>query len=627
MCSLRCRYCVKNNTKLCCSASNMKEVGECVVKTYKRIGQVNTENWYYGYGVNPEWCPLIELEKMITDFKKGYNNLLKSLNNISVEVKKTESQKIDDEKMLEKNPITISFTCKTYYTDKHGRTILDSVDNADIVFDDLCNDENKKAQIIEFLNSNCKTSSFYIDKNYGIHCIEKDEKAIDIKIETKEESLPEYINFIDVPGTFSIGGGNLKTLKGCPKYVGFGFDCSSNKLKTLEYAPEIINYKEKEENREIDVNFNCSYNLIESFENCPTVKKGSIICNKNKIKTFKGIQEIIDGSLYCQDNEIDSFDYLPKIKMTFNASGNLFENIDEKEIKNITGCTNVIIKWCDEKIKRTNLTKEFLKNAIMKYGKDDFEFKYNTYFGKEPTKLTSKNGKIMVTCKRHNLSFETYPQEFLNGNKLCPICRMEKYNFKKHDKNQYKERARGEQDKEIYVSLLCKNDEIVEKIISFINSNITPDIYYAYYINEDYTIDIEPGYEYGWQGLNNPYKGVCVTVENKDIPNYIKFGEVVVSRFILTSKKWNQETEKYIQNKKIESFNGCPRRIFGDFICKNENISSFIGMPSFIGGVFDMSDNTFDDDAWEYAKKHIESDFGDYKISNNKFVKYRKELY
>ena len=50
-------------------------------------------------------------------------------------------------------------------------------------------------------------------------------------------------------------------------------------------------------------------------------------------------------------------------------------------------------------------------------------------------------------------------------------------------------------------------------------------------------------------------------------------------------------------------------------------------MPSFIGGIFDFSNNELTDDSWEYAKNNIDSEFGDYKLTNNYFVKYRNELY
>jgi len=77
----------------------------------------------------------------------------------------------------------------------------------------------------------------------------------------------------------------------------------------------------------------------------------------------------------------------------------------------------------------------------------------------------------------------------------------------------------------------------------------------------------------------------------------------------------------------LEKFEYMPLYIEGDCIMKNHNISSFVGMPLYIGGTFNISSNNFTDESWEYAKDNIDAEFRDYNIKKNKFVKYRKELY
>lgn len=502
-----------------------------------------------------------------------------------------------------------------------------------VEFDDSCDDNNKKKLIRSFLNKQCPDSHFYVDENYGIYCLESEDGKIDISIRIDDESLPEYINFIRVPGYFSITGrynegmhGNLKTLRGCPKYVGLGFNCSFNKLESLEYAPEVVNFKEKDEDLtkwegqivDDDVSFDCGNNLLTSLENCPMVKNGSVICSGNEIKSLRGLQKEINGSLLCYDNNINSFDFLPKVKGFLQLGYNLFQNINEEYIKEISGCQELSIKGCDKKINSKRITSEFIKKTTAKFDK---------LYDFNGTTLLTQNGKIDVKCKKHNLTFEAYPNEFLEDAVVCPICRMEKYGFKTHDRESYATYPRGQQDKDICVHTSCVDKELVDKIAKFINDNVTPNIYYTYFIGEDYIIDVEPGYEYAWQGLNNPNKGISISVASKTMPEYIKFGEAIVSRFTITSKKWDFSSEKWVQGEKVDTFEGCPNRVFGDFICKNENVSSFIGMPNFIGGIFDISNNILDDEAWDYAKEHIDAEFGDYKISKNKFVKYRKELY
>jgi len=635
MCDFNCTYCVWNGEKLCCSASDMKEVGENVVKEYNLlsggIGKKYSENWYYGYGVKPEWCPLTEIEVLVKDINKGFEDLFESFKNLSIDVVKSENIETESNIECENNSeegkredsLALTLSVQSYRTDKEGRMVLYSVNEAEIVFDELCTDENKKKQIIDFLNTQCKTSSFYIDENYGIYCLEKAEKAIDIYINIQEESLPEYINFIRVPGYFSISGkynklmrGNLRTLRGCPRYVGLGFNCSCNKLESLEYAPEVVNFKEKDEDLtrwggqlyDDSVSFDCGDNLLTSLENCPVVRKGSILCRRNKIKSLKGIQSEINGSLDCSENELSSFDYLPKIGNWFYADSNLFQDINEKEIKENSGCQKLSIRECDIKIKRKSLTSVFLKKATAIFG-NLYDF--------SNTVLLTPNGRIDVKCKKHNLTFEAYPNEFIEDAIVCPICRIEKYGFKTHNRKDYTIYPIYQQLKYISVHHLCKDKELIDKIAKFIIANVKLTIYYTFFIGEDYTIDIEPGYEFAWQGLNNPNKGVLISVPGKRIPEYIKFGEAIVSSFTITSKR----------EEKVNSFEGCPNRVFGDFICKHENVSSFIGMPIFIGGIFDISDNILDDNAWDYAKEHINAEIGDYNISKNKFIKYRKKLY
>lgn len=600
-----CEYYSEKGTDIYCGKSE-KNIGY-TVNNWANTGYPRKVFNFSEY--KPEWCPLTISNPIV------------------------KKEKLSDKFVLVDNgggDAVITLGYKTYHTDKYGREILESVEEVEVKFDDLCTDEHKKNKIKKFLNQHCKLSSFYVDENYGIYCLEKDGKEIDINIRVNDVSLPSYINFVRVPGYFCISGGGIKTLKGCPKYVGLGFNCSHNKIENFDDAPLVINFKEKEENLsdwegktyDNNVSFDCSYNLIKSLDGCPNVKKGSIICDRNKIVSFKGIQSHIDGSLICVNNNISSFDDLPKISGTFNGSDNLFTNVNEDELKKITSCSKVCVGGCDRKIKSMSLTNDFLKLAVGKYGNDDFEFVGKTYWGEEPTTLTSENCKIGIKCKKHNFYFETYPKDFLSGEKQCPICKMEKYGFTKKTNTDFKLVQNG-----IYCSKNCKDEELVKKIVNYINYHISSNRCILY-INADYTIDAESD-DLASLNNNNPYYGVTVTVATGAIPDYINFGEIVANQFVLTSKKWDASTEKFIENDKLNTFRGCPRRVFGDFICKDEKISSFMGMPIFIGGLFDISNNELTDDAWEYAKEHMprETEFGDYKIPNNKFVKYRKELY
>ena len=90
-------------------------------------------------------------------------------------------------------------------------------------------------------------------------------------------SLP--FNFNKVEGPFSCSYNNLKTLKGCPKYVGGDFYCYTNRITSLEGGPEIV--------------------------------MGSYHCFNCDLTTLKGIAKHIGGHLYCYANNLESLDFLP----------------------------------------------------------------------------------------------------------------------------------------------------------------------------------------------------------------------------------------------------------------------------------------------------------------------------
>jgi len=51
------------------------------------------------------------------------------------------------------------------------------------------------------------------------------------------EKFPEYIKFRTINGDFSVKGNGMTSLRGCPEYVRDNFNCSNNKLTSLEFAP------------------------------------------------------------------------------------------------------------------------------------------------------------------------------------------------------------------------------------------------------------------------------------------------------------------------------------------------------------------------------------------------------
>jgi hypothetical protein len=197
------------------------------------------------------------------------------------------------------------------------------VELCDIFFDEKCKNKKLVNNIKNWLINDqiFFYNNIFIDSNYNLNC------SGTIKIESKNQSLPEFIVFNEVMGEFTLQGGEFTTLYGVPKLVGGRFDCSSNKLKTLEFAPHVVGFNCNENEY---CNFNCSNNEITSLINSPVVLNGDYFCYNNKLSTLEGIQSEIKGSLICNNNKLTTIKHAPlKINGNFNVSNNLLSNIDD----------------------------------------------------------------------------------------------------------------------------------------------------------------------------------------------------------------------------------------------------------------------------------------------------------
>jgi hypothetical protein len=133
----------------------------------------------------------------------------------------------------------------------------------------------------------------YKIKNYTIN----DDLSIDVDYNVRLEfiGLKEIpLKFNRVGLNFTIGENNIKSLIGCPKWVGGGFSIFDNDLTSLEFCPEYVGG-----------NFYCRDNKLTSLEGLPKYIGGdSIHCSGNKIWSFVGIPDNFRGRLYCTENPI-----------------------------------------------------------------------------------------------------------------------------------------------------------------------------------------------------------------------------------------------------------------------------------------------------------------------------------
>lgn len=167
----------------------------------------------------------------------------------------------------------------------------------------------------------------------------------------------------EVGGNFNCSHNSLTTLKGAPNKVGGDFDCSHNKLHSLEYLPEEIggevvfhhnliivqNGQEYDLNNfprdvkilgnldlsgmgltklpdlsgvEVEGDFNCSGNMLESLEGAPEKVGGDFNCSRNKLNSIIGAPKEIGGDFILSNNNIEILGALPKVKGVIHYEAN-----------------------------------------------------------------------------------------------------------------------------------------------------------------------------------------------------------------------------------------------------------------------------------------------------------------
>ena len=102
------------------------------------------------------------------------------------------------------------------------------------------------------------------------------------------------LKFRNVTDDFDCSNNRLTTLEGCPEKVGGSFDCDKNNLTSLEGAP-----------KSVSGHFWCDINKLTSLKGCPELVGGYFDCRNNEIRTFEYLPLSIGGKFYCYDNPIE----------------------------------------------------------------------------------------------------------------------------------------------------------------------------------------------------------------------------------------------------------------------------------------------------------------------------------
>jgi hypothetical protein len=125
--------------------------------------------------------------------------------------------------------------------------------------------------------------------------------------------------------SFLCHGNQLVSLEGAPKSVGGNFYCSNNQLISLEGAP-----------KSVGGNFDCYKNQLISLEGAPKSVGGNFYCISNQLTSLEGAPESVCGDFYCRSNNLVSLENCPPNIKMLRCDGNpIFKYWDGLKISDL----------------------------------------------------------------------------------------------------------------------------------------------------------------------------------------------------------------------------------------------------------------------------------------------------
>jgi hypothetical protein len=103
------------------------------------------------------------------------------------------------------------------------------------------------------------------------------------------------LQFGKVTDTFNCSSNRIVSLDGAPREVGGDFLCYDNKLTSLESSPI-----------EVDGEFNCAYNKLSSLKGASKKVGGRFFCSYNKLTSLEGSPKQVGDIFYCHDNDLET---------------------------------------------------------------------------------------------------------------------------------------------------------------------------------------------------------------------------------------------------------------------------------------------------------------------------------
>ena len=146
----------------------------------------------------------------------------------------------------------------------------------------------------------CSVSSPYYSKNARGVIIEVNDRLIDYT--APRWTLNPKTGLVDVAVTFDCSKQGLKDFKGVKfGVVAWNFDCTGNRLTSLEGAPQ-----------EVGDHFLCEDNQLTSLEGAPQRVGGQFSCKDNQLTSLVGAPHKVKDDFLCDNNSLISLVGAPR---------------------------------------------------------------------------------------------------------------------------------------------------------------------------------------------------------------------------------------------------------------------------------------------------------------------------
>jgi len=384
------------------------------------------------------------------------------------------------------------------------------------------------------------------------------------------------VKFKEVKGQFDCSRNKLTSLEGAPEYVGTSLFCDNNKLTSLKGAPKWVNYT-----------FDCSYNQLETLEGAPEFVGGRFICDDNPVSEEELKKTIDRDYLQLPEDEKSKIRQKKIISRVLEAS---------KCTQNEDGTWS-----CEGSV---DLRKLNLKELLVKFKRVEKDFKCSH------NNLTSLEGAPEYVggyfdCSHNELtSLEGAPKEVgehfnCSHNKLTTLEGAPEHvgGFFDCAYNQLETLEGAPEEISGYFYCVINKLTTLEGAPEYVGGN------FDCTNNQLTSLEGAPRRVDGhFRCLNNQLR----TLEGA--PEKVGEDFECNSNKLETLEGAPEEVGGPFscRSNQLTSLEGAPKRVGGDFICSRNKLTTLEGAPEYVGGAFKCDYNPVPEDE---LKKTVDRDY------------------